>query len=198
METEMTEAQQNETKGRKGPSKRGATKKAPSSLAVISSDDDNDFAMKEASEMETQKKGRGRKPTAADKLKATTTRKRAPAQGKAMKQKVLDEMLKPIEESNTSAPSPEKKVRKMRNSPFHKKSGSVLQRGAAAASTTTESIAETSPTSGSSIEPVAAPQPRRTARTTRKATVVYDESDDDEDEVSDDSDFDLNDKSDDE
>ncbi|GJN21945.1 hypothetical protein PR202_gb09469 [Eleusine coracana subsp. coracana] len=122
-----------------------------------------------------------------------------PAQGKVLKQKVLDEMLKPTEDSNTSVPSPEKKVRKMRDSPFHKKSGSVLQRGTVAASTS-ENSAEASPPSGSSIEPIAALQPRRTARATKKATVVYesDESEDDVVEVSDDSDFDLDGNSDDE
>ncbi|XP_062220005.1 DNA topoisomerase 2-like [Phragmites australis] len=194
MDTETTEGQQNENKGRKGPSKRGASKKASSSLAVISSDDD-DFDMEEVSEVQNLKKGRGRKPTAAEKPKAATTRKRAPAQGKSMIQKVIQE-----EESNTSAPSPEKKVRKMRASPFNKKSSSVLQRGATASSTSSESTSETSP-SGSSAEPVAAPQPRRTARTTKKTTVYISESDDPEDEVvelTDDSDFDLDDNSDDE
>ncbi|KAK3155000.1 hypothetical protein QOZ80_2BG0197570 [Eleusine coracana subsp. coracana] len=202
MEIEMTEEQQNEGKGRKGPSKRGTAKKATSSFAVISSDDEegDDLALKEeVLEMEKQRIGRGRKPAAAEKPKATTTRKRAPAQGKVLKQKVLDEMLKPTEDSNTSVPSPEKKVRKMRDSPFHKKSGSVLQRGTVAASTS-ENSAEASPPSGSSIEPIAALQPRRTARATKKATVVYesDESEDDVVEVSDDSDFDLDGNSDDE
>ncbi|GJN14056.1 hypothetical protein PR202_gb00831 [Eleusine coracana subsp. coracana] len=197
MDTETT-GQQNEGKGRKGASKRGAARKVLASLAVMSSDDEDDdddegddFAMKEVLEVEKQKKGRVRKATVAEKAKATTIRKRAPAQGKVLKQKVLDEMLKPTEDSNTSAPSPEKKVRKMRNSPFHKKSGSVLQRGAAAATTTSENSADTSPPSGSSIETIAAPQPRRTARATKKATVVYEESDESEDdvvEVSDDSD----------
>ncbi|GJM86531.1 hypothetical protein PR202_ga02399 [Eleusine coracana subsp. coracana] len=66
--------------------------------------------------------------------------------------------------------------------------------------TTSENSAEASPPSGSSIEPIAAPQPRRTARATKKATVVYesDESEDDVVEVSDDSDFDLDGNSDDE
>jgi DNA topoisomerase II len=170
METDTSQGQQNETKGRKGPSKRGATKKASSSLAVISSDDEDDFAMKEVSEVETQKKGRGRKPAAADKPKATTTRKRAPAQGKVVKQRVVDEMLKPIEEGKTTVLSINSEL--------------------------SESSAETSPPSGGSI----VRQPRRTARTTKKATVVYDESDDSEDEVevSDDSDFYLNGNSDDE
>uniref|UniRef100_A0A0A9D501 DNA topoisomerase (ATP-hydrolyzing) n=1 Tax=Arundo donax TaxID=35708 RepID=A0A0A9D501_ARUDO len=203
METETTEEQQNENKGRKGPSKRGAAKKASSSLAVIASDDedeDDDFAMEEVSEVQPQKKGRGKKPTAAEKPKATTTRKRVPAQSKGMRQKKIEEMLKPTEDSNTSAPSPEKKVRKMRDSPFNKKSGSILQRGAVAASTSSENSAEASPPSGSSAEPVAAPQPRRTARATKKTVVYVSESDDSEDEVvelTDDSEFDVDGASDD-
>jgi DNA topoisomerase-2 len=51
-----------------------------------------------------------------------------------MMQKVLEETFKPVDDSNTSAPSPEKKVRKIRASPFNKKSSSILQRG----STSTE------------------------------------------------------------
>ncbi|KAL6655583.1 hypothetical protein ACP70R_006409 [Stipagrostis hirtigluma subsp. patula] len=204
MDTETTEEHQNENKGRKGPSKRGAAKKASSSLAVISSDDeaeDDDFTMEEVSEVQGQKKGRGKKPAAAEKPKATTTRKRAPAQGKAMRQKVMEEMLKPVEDANTSAPSPEKKVRKMRASPFNKKSGSILQRGATASSTNSEETAETSPPSASSAEPAAAPQPRRTARATKKKAFVYvSESDESEDvvDLSDDSEFDVDGASDDE
>uniref|UniRef100_A0A0A8YQR2 Uncharacterized protein n=1 Tax=Arundo donax TaxID=35708 RepID=A0A0A8YQR2_ARUDO len=117
MEIETT-GQQNENKGRKGPSKRGTAKKASSSFAAIPSDDkdeDDNFDMEEVSEVQIQK-GRGRKPTAAERPKAATTRKRGPAQGKAMRQKVIDEMLKTAGDSNTSAPSPEKKVQKMRDS----------------------------------------------------------------------------------
>ncbi|KAL6911837.1 hypothetical protein ACP4OV_000642 [Aristida adscensionis] len=201
METDETaEDQQNDT--RNGPSKRGAGKKALSSLAVISSDDedeDDDFAMEEVSQLQAQKKGRGGKATAAEKPKATTTRKRAPAQGKAMRQKVIEEMLKATEDSNTSAPSPEKKVRKMRASPFNKKNGSVLQ-GGTGASSSSENTTEASAPSGSSAEPVAAPQPRRTARATKKATVYFSESDGSEDDVvelSDDSEFDVDGASDD-
>lgn len=186
METETTEEQIG-GKGKKGVSKRGGGKKASSSLAVIHDDEDEDVdvSLEVPEEIQGPKKGRGRKPAAPVKPKATATRKRAPAQGKAM-------MLKPTEDSNTSAPSPEKKVRKMRESPFNKKSGSILQRGSIAASTSSESTAEASPPSGSSAEPIAAPQPRRTARATTKKTPVYDlESEDEVVEVTDDSDFDV-------
>lgn len=190
METETTE-QQNQNKATKGPNKRGEGKKAPLSLAVIPSDDeDDDFTLEEVSEVQAQKKGRGRKPAAAGKPKAPATRKREPAQGKA-RQKVIDEMLKPTEDNNTSASSPEKKVRKMRPSPFNKKSGSILQRGSTAASTSSETTAEASPPSGSSAEPVAAAQPRRTARATKKPIYIADSDPEDEVvELTDDSDFD--------
>ncbi|XP_052142944.1 DNA topoisomerase 2 [Oryza glaberrima] len=196
METETTEEQAKGKKGRKEPSKRGAAKKAISSLAVISDDeedetvpidenDEDDFAMEEV----PVKKGRGKK-LAAEKPKAAT-RKRAPAQGKSMRQKVMEEMFKPTEDSSTSAPSPEKKVRKMRASPFHKKSGSVLQR-ASTASTSTEETESSSP-SGSSAEPVAARPKRQTRGNKKSYQEVQELSDDDtEDEVqdiSDDSDF---------
>jgi DNA topoisomerase-2 len=191
METETTE-EQNEDKGVKGPSRRGGGKKLSSSLAVISDDEDDDvdFAM-EVPEVQAQKKGRGRKTAAATQPKAAATRKRAPAKGKAM-------MLKTTEDSNTGAPSPEKKVRKMRASPFNKKSGSILQRGSTASSS--EITAEASPPSGSSAEPVAAPQPRRTARATTSKPVYISESDPEDEvvEVTDDSDFDVDGDSDDE
>jgi DNA topoisomerase-2 len=186
METETAEEQVG-GKGKKGPSKRGG-KKASSSLEVIHDEEDDnvDVSMEVPEEVQGPKKGRGRKPAAAPvKPKATATRKRAPTKDKAM-------MLKPTEDINTIAPSPEKKVRKMRESPFNKKSGSILQRGSAAASTSSEA----SPPSGSSAEPGAAPQPRRTARATTKKMPVYNIESEDEDEdevveVTDDSDFDV-------
>ncbi|KAG2653254.1 hypothetical protein PVAP13_1NG440800 [Panicum virgatum] len=194
LETETTE-DQNEDKGPNGPSRRGRVKKGLSSLAVISDDEDDDvdFAM-EVPEVQVEKKGRGRKTdAAATKPKAAATRKRAPAQGKAM-------MLKPTEDSNTSAPSPEKKVRKMRESPFNKKSGSILQRASTAAASSSETTAEASPPSGSSAEPAAAPQPRRTARATTSKPVYISESDPEDEvvELTDDSDFDVDGDSDDE
>jgi DNA topoisomerase II len=147
----------------------------------------------ETTEQPAQKKGRGKKPAAAAvKPKAPAARKRAPTQGGKATQKKIDEMLKVTEDNTSSALSPEKKVRKMRPSPFNKKSGSILQRGSTAASASSETIAEASPPSGSSEEPVAAAKPRRTARATKKH--VYISESDPEDEVvelSDDSDFDL-------
>ncbi|KAK1619077.1 hypothetical protein QYE76_024594 [Lolium multiflorum] len=198
MDTETTEGQQKGKKGRNVPSKRGAAKKAMTSLIELSDEDiavptdeseDEEFAM--ITEAPVEKKARGRKPAAekpaAEKPKTTAARKRAPAPSKGMRQKVLEETFKPVDDSNSSAPSPEKKVRKIRASPFNKKSSSILQRG----STSTEDA--NAPPSGSSAEPVA---PRRTVRE-RKTTLTYVESEsedkdsDDEDvlDVSDDSEY---------
>ncbi|KAF7079925.1 hypothetical protein CFC21_084086 [Triticum aestivum] len=174
-----TEEQQKGKKGRNGPSKRGAAKKAMSSLAEIS---DEDIAEPDresddgGSSMEVEKKTKGRKP-AAEKPK-TTIRKRAPAQTKGMRQKVMEEIFKPTDDSTLSAPSPEKKVRRIRDSPFNKKSGSVLHRMASASTGTEDGEA---PPSGSSAEPVA---PRRTTRE-RKAAVVYVASESEDDETED-------------
>jgi DNA topoisomerase-2 len=93
-----------------------------------------------------------------------------------MRQTVLQEASKPDDDSNSSAPSPEKKVRKMRPSPFNKKSSSILQRVVGSASTSTEDV--DAPPSGSSAEPVA---PRRTVRERKPMasyTIIDSESDD--------------------
>uniref|UniRef100_A0ACD5YS87 Uncharacterized protein n=1 Tax=Avena sativa TaxID=4498 RepID=A0ACD5YS87_AVESA len=188
METDTTEGQQKGKKGRNEPGKRGAAKKAMTSLTEVSDDDiaeaihesdDEEFAIIEAP---VEKKTRGKKP-AAEKPK-TTVRKRAPAPSKGMRQKVLEETFKPVEDSN---PSPEKKVRKIRASPFNKKSSSILQR-VASTSTSTED-ADATP-SGSSAEPVA---PRRTVRE-RKTMAKYIESESDGDD-SEDEDVDVTDES---
>ncbi|KAI4341171.1 hypothetical protein MLD38_025928 [Melastoma candidum] len=62
----------------------------------------------------------GRKPRVA----AAVSKKRGPAKKADSKQMVLTDKLKPAESTGIS---PEKKVRKTRASPFHKKSSSVLQ-----------------------------------------------------------------------
>lgn len=178
-----TEEQQKAKKGRNGPSKRGAAKKAMSSLAEPSDEDMAEPRHESeggGSSMEVEKKTKGRKP-AAEKPKATTIRKRAPAQSKGMKQKVMEEILKPTDDSNLSAPSPEKKVRRIRSSPFNKKSGSLLQRAAGASTGAEDAEA---PPSGSSAEPVA---PRRTVRE-RKVAIVYADSGSDDVEESEDED----------
>lgn len=101
---------------------------------------------------------------AAEKPK-TTIRKRAPARSK--------DILKPTSDSNSSAPSPEKKVRKMRASPFNKKSGSVLQRVTRASTGTEDAEAATS---GSLAQQVT---PRRTARESKAKEIYIDSESDD-------------------
>uniref|UniRef100_A0ACD5YXT2 Uncharacterized protein n=1 Tax=Avena sativa TaxID=4498 RepID=A0ACD5YXT2_AVESA len=191
METDTTEEQQKGKKGRNEPSKRGAAKKAMASLTEVSDDDtavpihasdDEEFAIIEAP---VEKKTRGKKPVAGK--PKTTVRKRAPAPSKGMRQKVLEETFKPVDDSNSSAPSPEKKVRKIRASPFNKKSSSILQRVASASTSTEDADA---PPSGSSAEPVA---PRRTVRE-RKPMAPYVLSDSDGDD-SEDEDVDVSDES---
>ncbi|XP_044386933.1 DNA topoisomerase 2-like isoform X1 [Triticum aestivum] len=101
---------------------------------------------------------------AAEKPK-TAIRKRAPARSK--------DIFKPTGDSNSSAPSPEKKVRKLRISLFNKKSGSVSQR---VASTSTGVEDAEAPPSGSLAQPVTL---RRTAREGKaKAICIDSESDD--------------------
>ncbi|CAK7330893.1 unnamed protein product [Dovyalis caffra] len=114
---------------------RGAArKKPPVTVSVISDsedepdlDDDSDVEVKAVPE--TKKKG-GRKAAAAaanDKAAkpSAATKRGGPAskQSQGLGQKLLTEMLKPKEGAGIS---PEKKVRKIRASPFNKKSGSVL------------------------------------------------------------------------
>jgi DNA topoisomerase-2 len=161
------------------------------SLVELSDEDIAEPIDDSEDEAPVEKKTGGRKP-AAEKPKATTVRKRGPAPSKGMKQKVLDEALKPDDDSNASAPSPEKKVRKMRPSPFNKKSSSILQRVGSASTSTEDADA---PPSGSSAEPVVAPRRIVRERKPMASYTVDSESDDndsdDEDvvDVSDDSDY---------
>lgn len=119
---------------------------------------------------------------------AAAPKKRGPA-SKQQNQKLLTEMLKPAEDSGIS---PEKKVRKMRASPFNKKSGSILGRAASKSNETTE-VAEKSSFAGSSNsveEPVVDAPRTRPQRANRKlATVVL--SDSESENVSSDDDFDF-------
>uniref|UniRef100_A0A6N2L225 Uncharacterized protein n=1 Tax=Salix viminalis TaxID=40686 RepID=A0A6N2L225_SALVM len=111
-----------------------ARKKPPAAVSVISDSEDepdldDDFDVRVKVVPETKKKG-GRKAAAAaanDKAAKppAVTKRRGPAskQSQGLGQKLLTEMLKPAEGAGIS---PEKKVRKMRASPFNKKSGSLL------------------------------------------------------------------------
>uniref|UniRef100_M8B2T6 DNA topoisomerase (ATP-hydrolyzing) n=1 Tax=Aegilops tauschii TaxID=37682 RepID=M8B2T6_AEGTA len=95
---------------------------------------------------------------AAEKPK-TTIRKRAPARSK--------DIFKPTGDSNSRAPSPEKKVRKLRISLFNKKSGSVSQRVASAAAGAEDAEAQ----------PVT---PRRAAREGKAKAICIDSGSDDD------------------
>ncbi|KAL8262386.1 hypothetical protein R6Q59_023735 [Mikania micrantha] len=117
---------QEEAPKKKAPPKRAAaaTKKK---TTIISDDedededevdmsDDSDFEGIVAAPQEEKKKG-GRKPVAATKKRGAAIKQTGGVQ------KQITEAMKPVVEA-----SPEKKVRKMRPSPFNKKSGSVLNK----------------------------------------------------------------------
>ncbi|KAL0429245.1 UNVERIFIED_CONTAM: DNA topoisomerase 2 [Sesamum radiatum] len=123
-EMETEEVSQLQTK-KKEPSRKAAAQKQLSTVSespdddddIQIIDDDDDFAPEE------KKKKGGRKPANAKAAKPpAATKKRGPATSKALGQKLITEVLKPAENS------PEKKVRKVRASPFNKKSGSILGR----------------------------------------------------------------------
>ncbi|KAH7570640.1 hypothetical protein ACOSQ2_019276 [Xanthoceras sorbifolium] len=129
------------------------------------------------------RKAAAAKPPAAEKKRGPTKKQQQP-QG-LLGQKLLTEMLKPTEIS------PEKKVRKMRASPFNKKSGSVLGRVAAASqdeSTGSEQLSG-SPSTSDDVEEVAeVPTKARPLRANRRQT-RYVLSDTESEKATDDSDF---------
>ncbi|KVI00753.1 Arginine repressor C-terminal-like domain-containing protein [Cynara cardunculus var. scolymus] len=179
---------------KKGPTKRGAAKKA--TITEISDDEDemvmedgSDFEVLSEAPVEKKKRGGGRKVVAATKPPTGATKKRGPAAKKSQQtvpdgQRLITEALKP-------AASPEKKVRKMRPSPFNKKSGSMLGR---LSSSEEEMVAETS---GEVAAPPPNARPQRVNR--RKTTYVVSDSDEsEEDKPSEDSEFDDDDDEDEE
>lgn len=126
METELPQVQVE----KKEPKRRPAAKKK--TLSVVSDDDDDDdveIIDDDDFEPEAKNKKGGRKPANAKAAAKPPTgaKKRGPAskQQQVLGQKLITEVLKPAAEN-----SPEKKVRKMRASPFNKKSSSILGRGA--------------------------------------------------------------------
>ncbi|KAL5543375.1 hypothetical protein UlMin_007159 [Ulmus minor] len=202
---------------KKAPSKRAAAavtkKKNAATLEEIidldednETDEDDDVFEPESEKAPKGKKG-GRKPAAA---KAPAVNKRGGASSKqapSMGQKLLTEMLKPAAE--TTGISPEKKVRKMRPSPFNKKSGSVLGRLAGQViddeATGSEDQSSASPSTSENTEdtievPAAAARARPQRGTRKQASYVLSDSESDKDSEdlesekdSDDSEFDLND-----
>lgn len=135
---------------KKGNNRKGGAKKkstivldssdSDNEINGVDDDDDDDFEDSSAG----KKKG-GRKPAAAKKPTAAPKKPTAAAAAKkptaaapkkrngaaaeskksTLSQKFITDMLQPAESAGIS---PEKKVRKMRESPFNKKSGSVLGR----------------------------------------------------------------------
>ncbi|GLJ21974.1 hypothetical protein SUGI_0411630 [Cryptomeria japonica] len=192
--------------GKKAANRRGRR-------VVVVSDSDSEFAIDEDAESDYEeavpKKG-GTKPaqekaavpskinaTKSNSTTAPAERKRGPKMA-TQGQKKINEMLKPTAhdaadvEASPSKSSPKKKVRKMRPSPFNKKSGSVMSQlsqetktsppsgeGSAGSSFSPEEVNESS-------KPIAQSRPQRSVR----ATVQYVLSDSDENEdATEDSDF---------
>ncbi|XP_030539127.1 DNA topoisomerase 2 isoform X2 [Rhodamnia argentea] len=142
----------------KEPSKRAASRKKPSvTLSGTSEEEtsndsgDDDYEIVD-SEAEVAKKKGGRKPSAVAKIsKPPPATKKGLAnkqQARGTNQQLLTKMLKPAESTGVS---PEKKVRKMRASPFNKKSSSVLGREVkedSSADNDAEEVVEVAPPKG--------------------------------------------------
>ncbi|CAA7408901.1 unnamed protein product [Spirodela intermedia] len=153
-------------------------------------DDDEDFGMEE-----TRPAGRGRKGAGAGKKPTAQTTKAPTAAATAARRgrppggnKLITDVLKPAENAKAS---PEKKVRKIRPSPFNKKSGSILERTSGTNSASEDSGA--SPSSSPEEAPPARARPQRANRAPTKKYVVISESESEEDHADDDSDFHEND-----
>ncbi|XP_054812803.1 DNA topoisomerase 2 [Prosopis cineraria] len=199
--------------GKREHGKRAAAKNKSSAVTVLDSSDsenvggddeeeDDDFELQKQPVPEPEKKRRGRKPAAqnaAKKQPAAATRKRGVAANKKtqmLSQKFITDMLKPA--ADGSGISPEKKVRKMRESPFNKKSGSMLAKVSNKNETESEEMsgsASTSPGADEVVEVSAAPRARPQRVIRRPQTYVLSESEsdgepEDDGEASEDSDFD--------
>ncbi|KAG0474606.1 hypothetical protein HPP92_014292 [Vanilla planifolia] len=101
--------------------KRGAVAKKANTVMLSEDDtDDEDFGMAE------EPKGKKERGKRANKTKATASTKPGAGQSKqVLSQKLISEMFQPQENAENS---PEKKVRRIRPSPFNKKSASFLNR----------------------------------------------------------------------
>ncbi|KAF7836067.1 DNA topoisomerase 2 [Senna tora] len=189
METEEPHA----PAGKKQNGKRAVAQKKSSTVTVLDTsddsdhenfvddeDDDDDFSLQQQAAPETEKKKRGRKPAAQNaatkKPPAAAARRRGVAANKQqsiLSQKFITDMLKPAGEN--SGVSPEKKVRKMRASPFNKKSGSLLAKVANKDETESEEVSgsiSTMPDVDEVVEivPAARARPQRANR--RQTTYV--------------------------
>ncbi|TKY49610.1 DNA topoisomerase 2 [Spatholobus suberectus] len=179
------------------PKRRGAAKKKSSSTIVLDETDsdnevdddvDEDFEIMQPVAPEAGKKKGGRKPAVQNAKKvpaATKKRNVGGKQSQSLGQKLITDMLE------STGISPEKKVRKMRASPFNKKSSSVL--GRVAAADKDESVSEdlsagsagsnSSPSTTEEVVEIAPPpartRPQRANR--RQTTYVLSESESDND-----------------
>lgn len=182
METELPQMQMKN----KEPNRRAAAPKKPLSTAdddhddIEIIDDDDDF------EPEEKKKKGGRKPAANGKAAKPPAgaKKRGPAsskQSQLLGQKLITEVLKPADNS------PEKKVRKMRASPFNKKSSSVLGRTVSIEEEDEEETSEMSlSTLGSATDVSQAVAPAARPKRANRGKATYIISDDSESDHADD------------
>ncbi|EXB68160.1 DNA topoisomerase 2 [Morus notabilis] len=192
---------------KKAPTKRAAAQKK--TLATVSEtvnlddddddeiDGDEDFELESTAPAKAAAKKGGKKPAvstkAVSKAPAAAATKRRGAANKepqVLGQKLLTDMLKPAENSGLS---PEKKVRKMRASPFNKKSGSVLGRAVNIDDDdeATTASQENSPSTSESVDdvvevPASKARPQRANRTQARYVL----SDSESEKGSDDSEFD--------
>ncbi|KAJ4833336.1 DNA topoisomerase 2 [Turnera subulata] len=150
---------------KKEPAKKGAGRKKATITEISESEDEIELDDDSSSDVEVvaapgPKKG-GRKAAANTKAAkpaaATKRRGAASKQSEGVGQRLLTQMLKPAEDSGIS---PEKKVRRIRASPFNKKSGSVLGRVDKEVETMSTSPAD----SADAIHVPARARPQRTNR----------------------------------
>ncbi|KAI3440827.1 DNA topoisomerase 2 [Psidium guajava] len=180
----------------KEPGKRAAARKKPLVTLSETSEDENsndggddDYEIVDSEAVVAKKKG-SRKPSVAAKIsKPPAATKKGQAnrqQARGATQRLLTEMLKPAESTGVS---PEKKVRKMRASPFNKKSSSALGREGKAGSSTGSEELSSNPMSHDGEEAVEVARPKgRPQRVNRKQT-TYVLSDSESEQPTDDSDF---------
>ncbi|XP_058073689.1 DNA topoisomerase 2-like isoform X2 [Magnolia sinica] len=201
------ETEESTEEPRKEPSRRNTAKKSSSTFVEVS--DGEDDAMKTIPEEKQNnddydvdfepelmpkggKKG-ARKPANAKAKPATSGgRKRGVVKAVVLNQKLATGMLKAAE---NAANSPEKKVRKMRASPFNKKSSSVL--GRINGKKGDDGSPESGSSSSSSHEEtnMVIPPPRARSQRVNRAPAKYvvsdSEGEEEEEDATDDSEFDA-------
>ncbi|KAK6933820.1 DNA topoisomerase, type IIA, domain A [Dillenia turbinata] len=192
METEVSQVPAK----KKEPVRRAtAKKKLAASISVISDDEEDDDVSDEDFDVEvvTAAEGKkGAKKAAAAAKPAAASKRGAPASKKTqlLGQKLITDLLKPSENEGIS---PEKKVRKIRASPFNKKSGSLLGRTIEDVEETSkasdeQSISPSTTDSTTEMDQVVVPARARPQRTNRTQT-RYVLSDSESDQATEDSDF---------